>query len=237
MYNRDKQTEKRARLMTKRTERRERSYKVTVLPKLQYCRVVSRECCGAGGAAYTSDAVERHLCSLRVPWDRERLTRVGHAAPPPPPAEAPPPPPPPGPFIYNTHTRLTARRPTAPPDDGTERPTQTDVLMVTGQTLTPDAVPQIDSTDYWISVVWTKIQLPPLVLRILRCIPILLGTCTISSLVSPLICWFLVQRLATKSPEEITLIRGGSIVRREARSVGASSRVRAATGVRLRFAT
>ncbi|CAH4037876.1 unnamed protein product [Pieris brassicae] len=126
-------------MTTNGTERRERSYKVTVLPKLQYCRVVSRECCGAGGAAYTSDAVERHLCSLRVPWDRERLTRVGHAAPPPPPAEAPPPPPPPGPFIYNTHTRLTARRPAAPPDDGTERPTPTDVLMVTGQTLTPDA--------------------------------------------------------------------------------------------------
>ncbi|CAH0720278.1 unnamed protein product, partial [Brenthis ino] len=91
--------------------------KVTVLPKLQYCRVVSRECCGAGGAAYTSDAVDRHLCSLRVPCERERRTR-GPAAPaapaagaaplapppppPPPPTPPPPPPPPPGPFIYNT---------------------------------------------------------------------------------------------------------------------------------------
>ncbi|CAK1541948.1 unnamed protein product [Leptosia nina] len=99
-----------------RTERRERSYKVTVLPKLQYCRVVSRECCGADGAAYTSDAVERHLCSLRVPCDRERRTRAPPAAEPataPAPAQpAPPPQPPPGPFIYNTTHRpdLTTRR-------------------------------------------------------------------------------------------------------------------------------
>ncbi|KPJ03736.1 hypothetical protein RR46_04348 [Papilio xuthus] len=104
------------------------SYKVTVLPKLQYCRVVSRECCGAGGAAYTSEAVERHLCSLRVPCERERRTRPAPAPPaalPPAPPAAPPPPlapapalaPPatPGPFIYNTHTRptppATAHRP------------------------------------------------------------------------------------------------------------------------------
>lgn len=94
------------------------SYKVTVLPKLQYCRVVSRECCGAGGAAYTSDAVDRHLCSLRVPCERERRTARPAAHPPAVPAAPAPapgtcaaplplpgaPPPPPGPFIYNTHT-------------------------------------------------------------------------------------------------------------------------------------
>ncbi|CAB3254339.1 unnamed protein product [Arctia plantaginis] len=105
------------------------SYKVTVLPKLQYWRVVSSECCGAGGAAYTSDAVDRHLCSLRVPCERERRTaraQLAAAAPAPPPAPPPGPPPapppaapgapaaappapaaappaaPPGPFIYNT---------------------------------------------------------------------------------------------------------------------------------------
>ncbi|CAG9562298.1 unnamed protein product [Danaus chrysippus] len=98
--------------------------KVTVLPKLQYCRVVSRECCGAGGAAYTSDAVERHLCSLRVPCERERRTARVPAGPPapgagppqapvgPPPGPAGPPQPPPGPFIYNTHTQV--RPPTHP---------------------------------------------------------------------------------------------------------------------------
>lgn len=93
----------------------ESSDKVTVLPKLQYWRVVSNECCGAGGAAYTSDAVDRHLCSLRVPCERDRRTDRAPpgAAPAPPPAPPPaapaaaappPPPPPPGPFIYNTHT-------------------------------------------------------------------------------------------------------------------------------------
>ncbi|KAJ8723574.1 hypothetical protein PYW08_003486 [Mythimna loreyi] len=97
-------------------------YKVTVLPKLQYWRVVSSECCGAGGAAYTSDAVDRHLCSLRVPCERERRTRAQAAAPaapagaPPPPAAPAPPPPPPGPFIYNTHT------PSAPSPASRHRP-------------------------------------------------------------------------------------------------------------------
>ncbi|CAH2210285.1 jg3098 [Pararge aegeria aegeria] len=71
--------------------------------------------CGAGGAAYTSDAVERHLCSLRVPCERERRT----ARPQPPPAAphgAPPPAPPPapGPFIYNTSR--TAHPPCRPPE-------------------------------------------------------------------------------------------------------------------------
>ncbi|CAD0201994.1 unnamed protein product [Chrysodeixis includens] len=69
----------------------ERSISVTVLPKLQYWRVVSSECCGAGGAAYTSDAVDRHLCSLRVPCERERRTRLAAAAPGPAPPAAPAP--------------------------------------------------------------------------------------------------------------------------------------------------
>ncbi|KAJ2950853.1 hypothetical protein O0L34_g5211 [Tuta absoluta] len=132
------------------------SYKVTVLPKLQYCRVVSRECCGAGGAAYTSDAVDRHLCSLRVPCERERrgarapppapaAPALSPAAPPPlpPPPLAPAAPPPataagpavpPGPFIYNTTPpRATACHrvcptPTTPPNP---LPTTTQLCRIT----------------------------------------------------------------------------------------------------------
>ncbi|KAF9824375.1 hypothetical protein SFRURICE_002037 [Spodoptera frugiperda] len=86
-------------------------YKVTVLPKLQYWRVVSSECCGAGGAAYTSDAVDRHLCSLRVPCERERHAEPAAPAPAPRPPRAPagcPAPPPARPFIYNTTRSRTA---------------------------------------------------------------------------------------------------------------------------------
>ncbi|GBP86144.1 hypothetical protein EVAR_62306_1 [Eumeta japonica] len=84
--------------------------KVTVLPKLQYCRVVSSECCGAAeGAASTYEAVDRHLCSLRVPWLRERRTTRASLAfapqlprpPPPTPLLPAPPTPPDGPSIYN----------------------------------------------------------------------------------------------------------------------------------------
>lgn len=135
----EKQKEEKLRLL--QIGKRSSRYKVTVLPKLQYCRVVSSECCGAGGAAYTSDAVDRHLCSLRVPCERERRTRVPPAAPPagvavpPPPAAGPPgagggapapapPPPPPGPFIYNTPAVLHRTRTPSPPAHSYTHPIQ-----------------------------------------------------------------------------------------------------------------
>lgn len=107
--------------------------KVTVLPKLWYCRVTSSVLCLAGwsppwicGEAASKtpseyEAVLMHLCSLRVPWERLRLEE--------PPCAPPLPPgrtatllllvvaavaePPPGdrhtPFIYNVATGPRSR--------------------------------------------------------------------------------------------------------------------------------
>ncbi|CAB3254224.1 unnamed protein product [Arctia plantaginis] len=113
----------------KRTERKPtKSRKKLRLPQSGRRRGLA-SVAGRGGAAYTSDAVDRHLCSLRVPCERERRTaraQLAAAAPAPPPAPPPGPPPapppaapgapaaappapaaappaaPPGPFIYNT---------------------------------------------------------------------------------------------------------------------------------------
>lgn len=69
---------------------------VTVLPKLQYCRATSNCFCWAIGMAngpwpglvrevapQSSEqlAVDKHLCSLRVPWDRERRGGSGRTRP------------------------------------------------------------------------------------------------------------------------------------------------------------
>lgn len=71
--------------------------KVTVLPKLQYCRVTrrllwdpARRCSGDRGnkppppatptplqPSSEYEAVLKHFCSFRVPWERHRLTGSG----------------------------------------------------------------------------------------------------------------------------------------------------------------